>query len=293
MEINYIDINGEYLGKTTYSDFHEILFPSFSDDYKNHLILKFINNENYYWKILECNINLNTINLTIESVQNPPKSIGKVAKFNNSKPKKLLTDFSLVEVEFGFFSSVLDIDNVKRPNNIYSNALLDGEIHKKRPCIVLKAFENAVQVIPLTSKATRINQNICTPIDMSKIIGISQHYHIATYALIEMIQTVSYDRVFPPRGNDGKFHQRSYPISIDDKNRLKTALSSLYNAGIQIKVDNLEKNVEKLSREKFRILDKNAEILLEKNKLEDYVMKIGKELGLGDDIITIMNHFNN
>ncbi|MDO9232990.1 MAG: type II toxin-antitoxin system PemK/MazF family toxin [Methylotenera sp.] len=290
MEISYLDTNGNCLGKASYSGFNEILIPSVTPSYNNYLILQFSNNNNYYWEVLTINIENNEVQITIEPIQNNPKSIKRIAQVNSSNPKKFLTDFSLVEVEFGFFSSILKKDAGTQRNNIYSNALLNGEIHKKRPCIVLKTFEHTAQVIPLTSKLKEKIDILI--INMNNINGISNHYHKPTYALIEMIQTVSYDRVFPPRGADGKFHDKSYPISTIDKDSLKTALASLYNAGIQLKVNSLNANVIQLNKEKFRIIAASKTIISEKKQLESLILKVGKYFELGDNITTIMDELS-
>jgi uncharacterized protein YifN (PemK superfamily) len=288
VEINYFDTDGNSLGKACYSDFNEILVPSFKEDYNNHLVLKFSNHQSYCWKILKCVIDNNQVHITIESVVNNPKSIQKIAKDNSSTPKKFLSEFSLVEVEFGFHSSVLQKDAGTKPNDIYSNALLNGEIHKKRPCIVLKTFEKVTQVIPLTSKWQSFVAGVDIVINMNSINDISHKYHVPTFALIDMIQTVSYDRVFPPRAVDGKFHNKTYHIAAGDKDNLKAALASLYNAGIQSKISNLTDGLSKLNKEKFRLIEVNKTIIAEKKFLETQIFKLGKSFGLNGDITSII-----
>lgn len=299
MKITYFDANGVILGKIEYANFEEIIIPSFTNDYQPYLTMQFDSSNNYYWRIANLQVKDNKAEVILDAIPIYPRSIQTIADSVRAEPRRFLKEFSLVEVEFGFFSDILPKDLPLKRNQIYSNALMNGESHKKRPCLVLKTLDSSAQVIPLTSSnKDHARDPNKVEIQMHNVQGINNRYYTDTYALIEKIQTVSYDRMFPLRAADGRFHDKVYTILSADKDAIKAKLAEAYNAGIKSNLESLNNDVAKLTEEKFRLITTNKSLVADnkllttdKTHLENLLTKLGASLGC-KDLESTINEIN-
>jgi uncharacterized protein YifN (PemK superfamily) len=210
--------------------------------------------------------------------------------------------FHIVEVDFGFYSDVFSIDGSMKRNQKYTEALLPGELHKRRPCILLAVQNRQVQVIPLSTKTTIGHDPKNVPLSKASFSKLASRYSEAqSYALLGMIQTVSVNRIFPPRNKNGKVEHKYqlYSIAAPDKNALKSALAQQYTHGIVYQNELLNRNLEKLSQEKMKILSSNnklkdelKEIGATVDELRNFILRFGKDLGAGDTFEKIIHYYD-
>lgn len=129
----------------------------------------------------------------------------------------------------------------------------------------------------------------------------SRYSEAQSYALLDMIQTVSVNRVFPPRAKDGKFHHHyhKYRLCAADKAAVKDALARHYNAELLTEKSNLETRYNALSTEKNRLRDTNENLKTDieeatatLQKLESFILEVGDAFGLGDTVEDIQKEFH-
>jgi hypothetical protein len=207
-------------------------------------------------------------------------------------PKQFLRQFHIIEVDFGFHSDLFDcsLGSVSK-NNVQPETLLPGEIHKKRPCIVLNVNDTTVQVIPLTTQMPKYNDPNIFQIQTESFRKMSARYTAKTsYALLNMVQTISMSRIFPPQGNDNKYiFNNQYALISQDKDALKIALAQYYNNDLAVKIKLLDNNVTKLQQERNKILSTNSALKesleqmdRENNELNEMINSLAVHLNLGN-----------
>lgn len=294
MKVIFNDTGGNQLGSAEYKDISEVLIPSYGGSYNYYVKNKFISNPAVEtWKLIDLNVTHNQAILTLEEVTGAPDSVQKFFQSQNKSPFDVLPEFGIVEVDFGFYSDLIDLSGGIQKNYFQTATLMNGEIHKKRPCILLKRNSRTAQVIPLTTSASRTEKNIDVQINLGTIPGLNVRYSRPTYTLIEMIQTVSYERVFPPKSALGKYEHRytRYKLSAPDRALVKEAISNLFNRALKIQLETTIKDNQKLSHEKFRLIESNKEtksdLKAKIDKYENLLVKLGKFVNIGDEIETI------
>ncbi|MDF7630730.1 type II toxin-antitoxin system PemK/MazF family toxin [Erwiniaceae bacterium L1_55_4] len=121
---------------------------------------------------------------------------------------------TIVIVEFGHIYQTLDFGSgLTAQNTSYFCSHLSGEMHKRRPAIVVSADSRGVKVVPVTSQepeGSMANKSIF------ELESVSTR-HIdefdpakQSYALCEMIQTISPSRILPPLAKDSKYGTRTF-----------------------------------------------------------------------------------
>ncbi|MFT4804611.1 MAG: hypothetical protein ACI9YE_001816 [Psychroserpens sp.] len=304
VEVIFINVeNDDVLGQIKHTDFVETLIPAFEDGahdiYVKHIFTANKTIEN--WKIIKVEFNNNCANLYLSEAENT-LSVVDFAKTQNKSAKDYLKPFYIVEVDFGFYSDVFNMDGVKSRNKRKISGLLPGEMHKRRPCIVLNEKNGCVQVIPMSAKerdGKDPHHVIMSPFSFS---GLSPRYtKNISCALIDMVQTVSASRIFPPRSKDYKYEHKyhNYKISQSDRESVKLALSSQYNKDLEQNFNILNAKYEKLNSEKMKILQTNNRMKdnLSENEakiidLESFILKFGSDFTLGNSIEEILENYN-
>ena len=303
MEVIFINVeNDDVLGRIKHTDFVETLIPAFKegahDIYVKHIFSANDAVEN--WKIKKIEFNNNCVSLYLSEAENT-LSVVDFATTQNKNAKDYLKPFHIVEVDFGFYSDVFNINGEKTRNKRKISGLLPGEMHKRRPCIILNEKNGCVQVIPMSAKerdGKDPHHVIMSPISFS---GLSPRYTENTScALIDMIQTVSASRIFPPRSQNYKYEHKyhNYKVSQTDRESIKLALSSQYNKDLDNKFNILNTKYAKLNAEKMKVLQANnrikADLSEKKHKikgLEEFILKVGSDFTLGDSIEEILENY--
>lgn len=133
-----------------------------------------------------------------------------------SKPSAqgFLRKGSLVIVEFGHIHQTLSFGTrTTAENTTYFCHHLSGEMHKRRPAIVVSADRRGVKVVPVTSQQPDgflANKSIFELESASTQYVEEFNRGKGSYVLCEMIQTVSPTRILPPMARDIRTSTRSF-----------------------------------------------------------------------------------
>lgn len=270
--VKYIDDTGVALGGTVFSDISEVLIPDF-DAAKHDVYMRYCfksKPETSVWKVINLVIIGAEITISLSGVSSP-ESLGNFAQSQFKKPSTILrsNQFQLVEVEFGFQQHVFSAE-LKGKNKNTSIALMPGELHKKRPCIVMYCEDEKAQVIPLTTRPTRKHPKQL-PISKESFNSLSNRYtKNDSSALISMLQTVSVYRVFPMKNNKGNYSNdyTRHKLCKSDKDGLAEILGKTYSKSIMSEKAALSIRLESMKSEKKKLLQ-NLELLKERIKTKD------------------------
>lgn len=304
MKVIYRNSNAdnETLGSLLHDNIERILVPSSSQDgHDTYLKQSFSSStETVLWRV--CSVSLSDAVIYVD-LEESNDACGSVADFASSQSKSVeyfLKEFQIVEVDFGFHSKLYRSDGSSEKNSFFNNALMPGEMHKRRPCITLKAKGGRVQVIPLSTRAPSSGDRLSIPISTDSFSKLATRYGSKQpYALLNMIQTVSAHRVHPPRAANLKFEHKYhlYKLNAEDKQKLKDALGAQYTDWLLTEKNTIENRAKHLAQEKAKLLSNmerlkgdvscaNAKIAF----LEDMLFKFGTELGAGDTLDDILSY---
>lgn len=294
--------NGLHLGTVQRDNILEVLIPKYNDAHNVFMSKRFNSYPDVVqWKVEYIFQYQSVINVFLKPVTDQPLSFSMHARKQSKKETFYLRPFFVVDVDFGFHSKVYNVDGEKGDNNNYSSTLLPGELYKRRPCIVLRAEGNTAQVIPLTTQRKSESDPKCISISEESFDKLSFRYRKKkSSALIHMIQTVSANRIFPPKLINGSY-SRSYldqKITNEDKEKIELALAELHSKKVIAEREILLRQLDNEKTQKFKVLALNKklkeEILIENQNvklLSEQLLKIGEYFDLGDNIDEIMNNF--
>lgn len=271
--VEYIDDAGIALGNAVFTDISEILIPDFKVE-KHDVYMRYCfksKPDTTVWKVIDLVINGTKITIHLLGVS-APESLGNFAQNQFSKkPSTILrsNQYQLVEVEFGFQQHIFSSE-LKGKNKNSSIALMPGELHKKRPCIVIHCEDEKAQIIPLTTRPSPGHPKQL-PISRESFNGLSSRYKKNdSSALISMVQTVSVYRIFPMRNKDGNYSNDyiKHKLCKIDKSALIDILSKTYAKAIISEASALALRLESMTNEKKKLLQ-NLESLKESIKTKD------------------------
>lgn len=301
MKVIFKDTDEQELGKIEHISFGTILIPAFKEDaHDMFLKYKFLGyEETLVWQVLS--VVTNVEECTVEVVLRAAHSVSSVAEFAKEQVKKVefyIKEFQIVEVDFGFYSSLFLHDGTLKPNDLFNSALLPGEMHKRRPCITLKAKGNRIQVIPLSTATPNDGDKLCIPISHESFRELASRYRSKnSYAILNMIQTVSAHRVHPPRNMNNKFEHKYhlYKLNSSDKTLLKQGLEEQYTQWSVAEKKSLEKAKNDLSHEKMKLIGtldelkvKDVENQARVKMLEGFILTFGSDMGAGTSLDEIL-----
>ena len=300
MEVIFTDAENNELGRIKHSEFVETLIPSFRqnthDMFLKHIFASKPTVKN--WLIEDLKIEDSSAIIFL-SASDPTSSVVNFAESQNKKIEYYLKPFNVIEVDFGFYNDLWNTDGTIRRNDRAHTGLLSGEMHKRRPCIVLSVRGDCVQVLPLSTKEGLEHDPKCIPITSKSFTRLAPRYREKqSFALLEMIQTVSARRVFPPRNENFKFEHiyNIFRLTGEDKANLKKALAEQYNKDIIFKLDDMERQNESLRQEKQTIFKSRNAIMEEKTALQkelddlkEFILKFGNDLGAGNSLEEILS----
>lgn len=270
------------LGHVILNGINEIITPLFRDNidkenfYPVFITKSFIGRKEHRWEIKSSKIQTLSENNIIINIWLSPKNVSddiylsQTLKNKNYKSaKSILYLGKIIIVEFGHIFSCVTLDASIKTNKRYPDNIQQGEMHKRRPAIVVKADDRGVKVIPLTSKKPHdlaVNSSIFKLSDES-IKHIGDLAKKETYALCDMIQTICVTRILPPlfKLNTRKRYYRheDYRASIcrNDRKLLdKGLLSSISKNKLYSELEDLKIKNNKLESEIYHL--KNNLLLL-------------------------------
>lgn len=213
------------------------------------------------WRIDNVNFTTNGVEIFLKGF-NALDSVENYARKQNKKVGVLLRKHFIVEVDFGHQSSLFHSNGGTTDNTSRTDALMPGEMHKKRPCIVMKVKKNAVTVIPLTTK----NYNDPNHLKLSANSFNNMHERYkekASFASLDKIQTVSACRIFPPRDvSSGQYKNtyHRYKLCSSDATEVDNKLAAMYNSALVTQCQQMTSSLASVRAEKSRLLTANSEM---------------------------------
>lgn len=297
---------GTILGCAIFTDISEVLIPDFKvnkhDVYMRHC---FKNEPGItLWKVTDLKTDGGEISIYVLGMDSSD-SLGHFAKKQYRKPATILRNnqYQLVEVEFGFQQDVFS-DTSKSRNENFSVALMPGELHKKRPCIVIHCEDEKAQVIPLTSQPSiRHPKQLLISDESFKDLSV-RYTKNNSAALISMIQTVSVFRIYPMKNKDGHYRNdyANHKLCQLDKKALIELLGKTYSSATLRDNSSLTKRIDSLNKEKKRLLQNQVELnenlsitCDEKLVYENRIKEVAKYLeidGSLEDILKAISKLN-
>lgn len=234
------------LGCERFSGVVETLIPGYSDSFKVFLVKKFSSSEAYRWFVsgVECREEggEKIFDVFLENIfsELPFEYLSQTVKKTGSSVAKIVRQGTLVEVDYGFIQNVAKVDGSIKTNKRYSDTIQHGEMHKRRLAIVVKSTGTTLQVVPVTSKVPAASNKSCFKIADETIAKLRRYSSSGkqSWAICDMIETVSIRRVLPPvsfyekRGARAYGRNVRYPValSVDDMKELKGSL--LHSIGV-------------------------------------------------------------
>jgi len=266
------------LGCEIFDDVCEALVPTVDPNSKSFIVKRFDSSSNYRWDVEQvvCTSTSGAIPVTYDIT---------LSSFNHSKPvvylsttrrktsaslNKIIRPFSLVEVEYGFFQSVVKDDGRFGTNKRYSNTLQHGEMRKRRLAVVVKINQSSLQVVPVTCDDNQSGNKSVIEL-MSGTLSKLDFYGRGkrSFALCDMIETVSPNRIFPPAQVETKIRSTAYSLRLSKPEIASLTIALIHSAGYTKyledvkKIAYLEHSVAQLKSEvdQLKIYKALAEIL--------------------------------
>ncbi|GGX52204.1 type II toxin-antitoxin system PemK/MazF family toxin [Undibacterium squillarum] len=290
------------IGSELLNEIDEVLIPV-KDSF---FIKKFFDINQYVWHVEDVSVSpktttlptIYTIFLRREISAHPIEYLQQTVKKNRFAVSRILWSGTLVEVDYGFFQSAGHMDGQIKSNKRYSDTLQLGEMQKRRLAIVVKAFSNRVQVIPVTSAEPDAGDKSAFKLSRDTLSDLCFYGSSGkdSWALCSMLETVSIRRILPPATyfQQGKFRKQGRKtnyfkkLSAHEKRLMMSAL--MHSIG----VTDYEACKEKLKEQEAELIKMHAleeEITNLQSKYDD-LLKKNKELELIKEIaVSWESHF--
>lgn len=190
-------------------------------------------------------------------------------------PARLLPKGRIVIVEFGHIYQALHFQDGLRDSFGYPCQHQTGEMHKRRPAIVVSADARGIRVVPVTSKEPRAFEHNLAIFELenestrqiSEFSGGKR-----SFALCEMIETVSPNRILPPMAKVLVSRDRAYRrdeayqrrLSRNDMQALDDGLLSAVGMGrLRARLNELEALRHDALQARARLEEDNARLSAE------------------------------
>lgn len=289
IRVNYFEFSPHHenklLGHIILESITEVITPLFKDNIDNEqqypifITKTFKDRQEYRWEVKQSEVKKGekdklTINIWLQAkdISNDIYLAQTLKKKNKKSAKSLLYIGKIVIVEFGHVFPCVTIDANIKTNKRYPDNIQQGEMHKRRPAIVVKVDDRGVKVVPLTSqKPADLAVNTAVfPLSEGSKQNIGDFSKGESYVLCDMIQTVCITRILPPLFKLNTYRQyyrnEDYRASIcrHDRHLLDKGLlssigknkfyleleqSKLKNLNLEIEVKNLLIEINNLKKE--------------------------------------------
>lgn len=202
--------NSILLGEEKHINIEEAFLPDLFNQNTSFLSKKFSDKANYNWIVNSINESENisekeliySLYLSKNISKYPEIFLSQTKKRTNKKVSSILFKGTLVEVDFGFTQSIIKDKKIKKTKR-YPNVLQKNEMRKRRLAVVVKVLsDERVQVVPITSQDPGNDKSTFKISDESlrSLVFYGQSGK-DSWALCNMIQTVSITRINPPLSN--------------------------------------------------------------------------------------------
>jgi len=253
------------LGEEVHDNITELLIPS----NKNVTITRyFLNEKSHRWLVTNVEYQKNSVLITLSErdVDGEIYLLQTMGTRKMSAPQ-LLRKGRVVEVEFGFKPDCYKGNDKLYTAKRYPDVNQQMELHKRRPAIVLKSTKRGIQVIPLTSQEPNdfATNNAVFKLEQNSLENCYSLKGKDSYALSNIIQTVSSSRILPPlttsRSNK-PFRDESYRVQLNknDLRKLENALAHNVGYGDYYELKEAYKTEK----------NHTSDLIESKNKLEEF-----------------------
>jgi len=195
-----------------------------------------------------------------------------------SNPARLLPKGRIVIVEFGHIYQTLHFEDGLRDSTGYPCQHQAGEMHKRRPAIVVSADARGVRVVPVTSREPSASEHNLAIFELEaestrqiREFGAGRR----SFALCEMIETVSPGRILPPMARlprdrtyrrDEAYQRR---LSRNDLQALDEGLLSAVGMGrLRARMNELETFRHEALQVRARLEEENARLTAARSEEE-------------------------
>lgn len=279
--------NDQLLGTKSFDDIDEVLIPVSNINKKKippfFITMKFSGVQNFRWKVehfLGISEGVWGVWLSAKNTSGDIYLSQTLALSGRRTAGQLTRKGTIVIVEYGhIYQSFNFSDNGFSNSDIYPCSNQEGEMHKRRPAILVSCDAWGAKVIPITSvepEGFTVNNSVFE-LETKSTENISEFTSgRKSYALCEMIQSVSYNRILPPleRLGNGKTRQYlrrpSYPRTLT-RNDMSALEKGLLTA---IGLVSLQKTKDKL----FEQTQRDKEIIDDLTRTNDSVSQEAEQL---------------
>ncbi len=199
------------LGSESHQGIDEVLLPSQpAADSPIFMTKKFAGRGEYRWQVLDVCRNM-AVGPSVEYVvtlsrrnQVPKEAYLKnILAARNERLKKVLFQWTFVEVEFGHSLTIGKANGDIRSNKRYADTIQLYSMPKRRLAIVTQVIERTaedlVQVVPITSRQPHFSDR--SSMEVTNCLKDLTHYQKQSWAIGKMIQTVTASRIIAPMTN--------------------------------------------------------------------------------------------
>ena len=154
MEVKFFNEgDGVLLGCRTYDGITHTIIPAFNETEHDIYFTKTFQKETSFksWLIKSIEVNDSGVDIYLKG-NIVPDSVDVYAKKQHKKFNTIIRKHNIIEVDFGHETTLFSLGTGAQKNTVITDALMPGEMHKKRPCIVMGTKGTSVTVIPLTTK---------------------------------------------------------------------------------------------------------------------------------------------
>jgi uncharacterized protein YifN (PemK superfamily) len=238
------------LGQEIFDDICEALLPVIDPKSQSFIVKRFDGNSNYRWDVeqVSCTSAAGVSPVTYEIVLSsfhhakPIVYLSTTKKKTNSSLNKIVKPFSLVEVEYGFFQTVLKADGSVGSNKRYSNTLQHGEMRKRRLAVVIKINQSSLQVVPVTCDNTQSGNKSVIELEASTLSKLDFYGRgKRSFALCDMIETVAPSRVYPPAQSGTKLRSTAYSLRLSKSEIALLTIALIHSAGYTKYLEDVKK----------------------------------------------------
>ena len=268
------------LGSIFLENIDEVLIPINEKNTPFFITMKFSGNECSRWKVnfvLGVKKNQWGIWLSPKEDNNVEYLSDTLLRQRKKSSLQLIRKGTIVIVEYGHIYKVLNFESGLSGSNMYPCSIQKGEIHKRRPAIVVGEDSSGVKVVPITSSPPTGSGVVHSIFELeSKSTDNISEFTPGrqSFALCGMVQNISHNRILPPtiRESGSKTFSANYryprKLSRNDLIALDNGLLSLIGMPklkenhINLSNENKEKNKELIeSQEKNKTLAENIAML--------------------------------
>lgn len=260
------------LGKELHIGISEAFLPDLYNQPESFLVKKFDSRSNYNWVVKTIVSNEESsgelifdmlLEANISKV--PEVYLSQTLKRTRQKLVRILYQGTLVEVDYGFTQSIVKDKEIKKTKR-YPNVLQKNEMRKRRLAIVVKVLsDHRVQIIPVTSQDPKgdvstfqLSRDTLDNLDFYGGSGKD------SWALCNMLQTVSVTRIIPPITKHVERQSKTaikpyinyvrdeayrHKLSAHDRTNMLNALLKTYSSSDYLELKEFKRKYFKLSQE--------------------------------------------